>query len=180
MHLHSPAILHPKGRQPVQGSNGPRCSRRRPPAKCLDTDLGVPREGEDGVWAQGLGSAPLAQRGVCAQARGRPRPCVTPAAPELTCVDPQVHLQVVRRAEGLPAVRTVLRGRAQAPVPQQRGRLHAGRSPRLLAEVCSGGNVGTSLQRTSKVVRTQTANATQSQTCQYRTCLSPSLNLTEC
>lgn len=56
----------------------------------------------------------------------------------LTCVDPQVDLQVVGRAEALPAVGTVLHGRAQAPVPGQHGLLDARGPPRLLAHVCSG------------------------------------------
>lgn len=69
--------------------------------------------------------------------RSRAAPGAAPArSPALTCVYPQVDLEVVGRPEGLPTVRTVLQGRAQAPVAEQGGRRHPSGPPRLLADVC--------------------------------------------
>lgn len=64
--------------------------------------------------------------------------------------------------EGLPTVRAVLHGRAQAPVAKQRGLLDAGSSPSLLADVCSGRETFSHHFSTSEAVRTKTANTTQS------------------
>lgn len=68
-----------------------------------------------------------------------PASCSELRPTSLTCVYPQVDLEVVGCPEGFPTVRAVLHGRAQAPVAEQRGLLDAGGSPSLLADVCSGG-----------------------------------------
>lgn len=93
---------------------------------------------------------------------GRPRLRAAHHAPPLTCVYPQVDLQVMRRPEGLPAVRAVLQRRAQAPVTQQCGLLDASGPPCLLADVCRRRHVHTSRQHMSQVVHTTTADTTQS------------------
>lgn len=77
-----------------------------------------------GLWASSALSGPLQTPGH--------------ASISLTCVYPQVDLEVMGSPESLRTVRAVLHGRAQVPVSKQRLLLDATGSPGLLADVCSG------------------------------------------